>query len=188
MNTKDTSAGEIMARAFFEELKTLGFIVKIEEQPEPFILSDKVSIIKEIHLKTKIKTEEHTLLDSNIYTADFKIIWNGPNIFHHDLLLPIVKPPVFYSSNNISYIECKPIWDYNNMTRIFLQRTRPWVYQKFGVYVNLMKSPDFFKSTFIPAKCLSSFYYKVGVKKGLPKFKWEYSTSKDFIQSRSMSN
>lgn len=49
----------------------------------------------------------------------------------------------------ISYVEIKPNFDFNNMTR-YVKIKINWLFQQTGVFVNLVKVPEIFKNTFVP--------------------------------------
>lgn len=184
-NTRETSKEEIYTLKYFEELKENGFVKEIIYQPDPIILSEQVLIKIEKKLKTKSKLEDKVLISKHIYTPDFLIIWNGPNKFHQDIYQESYeKWPLFFSISNRSFIEVKAVFDRNNSTRHFTSAIQPWIFQKYLIYVNLIKIPDLFKETFIPNDILEDFYYKVNgkkFKKNDPKFKWCYRTLKDYI-------
>jgi len=187
-NTREISKEEEYMKIYFEELLEAGIISKIIYQPTPFSLFGKITYMLEKKLKTKSNFISKTLINDHIYTSDFKVIWNKEipvsSKFHRDMMdVPCELPP-FLSHNNECWIEVKSWWDNNNMTRLFTSRTQPWVYQKFGIYVNLIKVPDIFKETFIPTKILDDFYYKVGGKKfnkGDKKYKFEYRTLNEYL-------
>lgn len=188
-NTTGISTEEQWLAAYFEELKENGLIKKITYQPTPFILSNAVEIELYKQLKTKRTYRFKTLMQPHSYTADFKIEWKKENPLYKDIKLEYYEGgleefPIFFADNNVSWIECKAQWDFNNMTRMFLQRTQPWVYQKFDIYVNLIKPVDLFRKTFIPSAVLNQFYYKVATKKnkkGDKKFSWEYRTLDEYL-------
>ena len=48
-----------------------------------------------------------------------------------------------------SYIEVKPDFDFNNMTR-YARIKMNWLFQQTGVFTNLVKVPSVFKNTFTP--------------------------------------
>lgn len=183
-NTTIISQEEKFLGEYFEELKGYGLVKEIVYQPDPFILSDAVEVELYKQLKTKKSYRFKTVMPQHIYTADFKITWTGPNMFHKDFKHQGIQQfPTFFSHNRVSWIECKGIWDLQNMTRIFVQRTQPWVYQKYGIYINLIKVPDIFKNTFVPARVLPNLYYKMATaknQKGDKKFKWEYKSFLDY--------
>ncbi|MCP4255013.1 MAG: hypothetical protein GY775_16725 [Candidatus Scalindua sp.] len=192
-NTRQISKEELGMKAYFEELKEAGFIKKIEYQPAPIILFNKVEVPIHKQLKTKVKIVPKTLLAERLYTLDFIIHWNDRNPLHEPISDDYYndKLPVFFSDMNKTYIEIKAIRDLQNTTRFFNSRTQPWIWEKFNIFINLIKVPKIFEETFIPKAILHDFYYKRDVKikgklkarKGDPKFKWEYRTLDTFIKN-----
>jgi hypothetical protein len=183
-NTKEISTEEKWMKIYFEELKEKGFIKELIYQPEPIILSDIILVKVEKELKTKVKYEDKTLISKHIYTPDFEILWNTDKL-HEDLFKDsYTKWPLFFSVCNRSFVEVKGNFDMNNMQRHFNSAIQPWIYQRYNIYVNLVKVPDIFKETFIPTKIWDEFFYKVNgkkFKKGEPKFKFEYRTLEQYL-------
>lgn len=188
-NTKETSKEEIWMFEYFLELQKKKIIKELISQPKPLVLSPAVPVTVIEKLKTKEKFISKNLIQEHIYTADFKIYWeNAESPFHRSIHKLDKKFPPFIAQVQhgewVSYVEVKATYDANNMTRIFTSRTQPWIFDKYGVYINLVKIPDIFKHTFIPEKILPNFYYQVNTKKckkGDKKFTWEYRTLNDFL-------
>jgi hypothetical protein len=187
VNTKKISKEEIWMKSYFKELKDSGFIKEIIYQPDPIVLFYEVKVPIQIRLQTKIKTVEKVLLKKRIYTPDFLITWNGDNIFHKSISDDYFDNslPLFFSHMNRSFVEIKSDSKFdNNTTRFFLSRTQPWIWEKYQIFVNLIKVPDIFKNSFIPQDILPEFYYKRNTKKnkvGDKKFSWNYNNLKKFI-------
>ena len=144
---------------WLEEIKTLGFIDKIERGDEiAFTLSEKVVDTRKVQMKTKDKDVEFSLLQPHVYTPDFRITWNQSakgkffSVSNFDDRFLFVA-----NSGGISYIEIKPAFDAQNMTRLF-GINQKWMMQKFGIFVQKIipyktgkKAGNcFFKETFIP--------------------------------------
>lgn len=184
-NTKSISQEESWLAAYFDELISAGIIWKVTYQPEPFVLFKGVSHEIYKQLKTKKTYRFKPIIQKHVYTPDFEILWKSHSKFHKDIKhQSITELPPFFSDDNTSFVECKAQWDYNNMTRMFLQRTQPWVYQKFDIYINLIKPIDLFKKTFIPSAILNQFYYKIDTKKnkvGDKKFPFIYKTLEEYL-------
>ena len=194
------SIEEYMIQLYFEELQEQGFVKEIISQPEPFVLFKGLGkkFYKNKQLKTKIKTmysKKKFLINPHEYTTDFKIEWNldkSPTIFEmlisdeeFDITIPFRS--AFYKKESIetvSYLEVKPSFDQNNMTRLFTSRTQPWIWEKYNIYVQLIKPLDLFKATFIPELLMPFMYYRKTTKKnniGDKKHKWEYKTLTEFL-------
>ena len=155
------SEGEEQFYQYCSVLKETGYIDNYGYQPDPFKLSDKIEYIWINKTKTKEIITSAVLLNPHEYTCDFLIKWNhkAHNIFYLNIddKIKLNKIP-FIAKNNISYIECKPAWDQNNMTRLAKINIK-WVYEKYGVYIQIItpssnKSNCLFAETFIPEKCL----------------------------------
>jgi len=147
------------------ELKDIGFIEKIELQPKPFDLSSSIKSVYDKQLKTKIKEVEETLLNKHIYTTDVKITWNKSAL---DIFTTLLDSRVKKTENRsltyiisqinenneiISYVEVKPSFDQNNMTRL-AKINQKWVWEKHGLFVNIVIPEKHFNKTFTPKKFL----------------------------------
>lgn len=147
------------------ELKDIGFIEEIELQPKPFDLSSSIKSVYDKQLKTKIKEVEETLLNKHIYTTDVKITWNKSAL---DVFTTLLDSRVKKTENRsltyiisqinenneiISYVEVKPSFDQNNMTRL-AKINQKWVWEKHGLFVNIVIPEKHFNKTFTPKKFL----------------------------------
>jgi hypothetical protein len=133
---------------WLDELVESGFVLEYKRGSE-FLLSDSVKATVEVEYQTKKRKETKTklvekhLLGGHIYTADFNVLFR-PSFaekcgFNHD--------------SGLAIIEIKNDHDANNMTRLF-KVNQKWIYQKYGMIVNLVKIPSFFKNTFTPERYL----------------------------------
>lgn len=178
---------------YLNELKVKGFVKEIIFQPESFILFEGLSkkFYKNKQLKKEIKrvySKKQYLINPHVYTADFKVIWEKG--FENRLLHiwqqrnPLNTDLFFISNgkNNISYLEVKPSYDQNGKTQMFRSYVQPQIWEKYGIYVQIIKPLELFKNTFIPEFILEDFYYKIGKKKGNKKEKWEYKTLNEFLK------
>lgn len=163
------SKEELYFSWYLEELEAAGYIDSWGNA-QTYQLGEKITNTYTEQLKTKTKTEEQIILNGCEYTPDFEINWCPISfgIFYHefpyietrDKLYKIDKN-LFLAKNkeNSSYfnmksiIEIKPAFDQNNMTRLN-GINRKWMYQKYNIFVNLVKVPDIFKDTFTPKKFL----------------------------------
>jgi len=67
------------------------------------------------------------------------------------------------------------MWDQNNMERLF-KVNQKWMWQKHGVYVNLVKPQDLFQRTFTPKEYLRT-------PSGKPrKLNWKPKSLFDFLK------
>ena len=143
---------------WLEEAKVKGYIKEWSYEPKSFALSPKQTNKFTKQLKTKIKECEETILQPHIYTPDFEIVWRNKAIGKFlgggkQKSQPFKLAKGF--PNLISYVETKGSFDQNNMTRLF-SINKKWVFQKYGIYVNLCKistkKGSFFDKTFTPIR------------------------------------
>jgi hypothetical protein len=181
------SGQEYWISLWLNELKDKGLIYSIDYQPEAFVLNDEISLPT---LNAKGKPAKKVVLKKHVYTADFKIECATRLVSS----LLSLSNTVFKSEGNTVYIEvkadtidCKLI-DSTNMTRLFTSRTQPWVYNKFGIYVNLLTPFSLFRDTFVPKKVLDYYYYKKSLvtkkkmaKKGDCKVEYELRDLETFL-------
>lgn len=155
---------------FFEwwliELQKNGYVESYSAQPESFVLCEKKTFIEEKHLKTKTKEIEKPLSAKHVYTTDFRIIWveRDDNVFYRDLgdRIPKTIPNALWAkregSELVSYVEVKPTFDQNNMTRL-AKINCLWLYDKMGIFTNILKignkPKSYFDLTFTPMRFLS---------------------------------
>jgi len=157
------SEGELHFLWMIKELQKAGYIRSYICQPPPFILSEQeFFLIRKPMKRVPDKMIDRELLDGHIYTADFKIFWTeaAHGLFFCPLTPMEMEYPnapfiAHYDTNEgfYSVVECKPDYDQNNMTRLF-RINQKWVYSLFRTYVNLVKTPSFFKHTFCPQRYL----------------------------------
>jgi len=139
-----------------KELNYKGVIKGYIYEPERFCLSGSFSTNKEVIVKNKQKTVKRSLFMSHSYSCDFKVVWNPEfkdKIFSdvNDIKLNTYFIAQQIEEDWISYLEVKPEWDFNNMTRLFILNQK-WVYEKYRIYIQLFKPLEFFKSFFIPER------------------------------------
>jgi len=203
-NYNFTSNEEKLIFYYLEELKDDNFIKKIIYQPESFNLFnglEKKQFIKK-QLKTKIKKKYYKnnfLINKRIYTANFKVIWNDKKKDILKLIQDISNNeidrniPFFFQkikTNNkieyISFLEVKGNYDKNGDQRSFLSRTQPWIWEKYNIYIQMIKPIILFKNTFIPKKIIEVMYYKKKYKNkniGDKKYDFKYKTKNEFLNN-----
>ena len=136
------SKEELYFSWWLDELIEAGLCVDYMRGVE-FELSEPVKRVFEKKLKTKTKLVEKHLLGGHIYTPDFAV----------SMSLDMGNRCGFYCKAGHYFVEVKGDYDSNNMTRLFTINQK-WVYDKYGILVNLVKIPSFFKKTFTPARYL----------------------------------
>ncbi len=135
-------------------------IISNIEKPASLVLSEAVPI--------KIGNKEVNLLNEHIYTGDFKFKTDDYrkaftlDLFQHLGYSKISpnerKKYCLYGQEynpTIYHIEVKGNYDNNNMTRLF-GLNQKWIYQRYGIYYNLVKVPKIFEKTFTPEAYLKT--------------------------------
>lgn len=145
---------ELYFASWLEDLKSKGLVLDYQFNPDPFILSNKQTVKWNKQLKTKQKELHKSLLSPVSYTTDFKIVWNpkvdGLLIYKAEGVYNNISNHLIYSDeNNVSYIEIKPSFNYQNMNR-HVRIKIAWVYQLYNIYVQIIDPIVLFKSTFYP--------------------------------------
>jgi hypothetical protein len=149
---------------WLSELCDNGYVLDVIPQPQPFSLQEGLCHTYVKEMKTKNKILEEVIIKPSVYTTDFLVKWSEKalNTFvttldtddkimkGHSHTLLIAKQ----TENGIhTYIEVKPSFDQNNMTR--LSRTNiKWVWDKHKEYINLVIPEKHFKKTFTPERFL----------------------------------
>jgi len=141
---------------YLDELVDAGYVRNYDLHPREFILTNKQTVQVEKQLKTKVKVIEKTFLQPHVYTPDFYIRWlhNADDIF----LSKIKGSGVFWAATPVlidSFIEIKPTFSRYNMARVF-SLNQKWMYNKYGIYVQLIKPFKLFKDTFTPVRFLTT--------------------------------
>lgn len=162
INEKLDSDEELYFYWWLSELKENGYIDEFILQPEPFTLSVKM---KMTYFKPMKRVEDkelsYNLINGHIYTTDARIVWNkkAENVFYKDLTTELgkydsYKDAIFIATESISYVEVKPKFDFKNMTRLAKTNIK-WVWDKYGIFVNLVIPERLFKLTFTPDRFLT---------------------------------
>lgn len=162
MNNNFDSQEELHFSWYLNELRNQGYIDswdKFENVNESYPLTEGM-VHKYIKPMKRVEDKhlEQVILAPSSYTPDFKIWWNtkAHGIFVTDINIVSNKDKIitpFICQDNISIIETKGTFDNNNMTRLANNNIK-FVYEKFGVYINMVKVPTIFKNTFTPGRYL----------------------------------
>ena len=142
-----------------------------------------------------------------MYTPDYIVRFNERALIEGKLISYLSVGVVFPDMKRIlcqvidgtfvAHIEVKADRrdDYNT-ERFFLSRTQPEMFEKFNIYVNLVKPLTLFKNSFVPKALMNEFYYKKDVyigkgdtKKlkariGDKKHKFDYRTLEEFVNNK----
>jgi len=158
------STGEMHFYWWCEELQEKGFIKSIELQPEAFKLSDKKEVLYRLKMiKVEDKILSKPIINAHEYTPDVKITWdrrksldkfifsfNSPFINFGKERIDLIK----CCHKGITYIELKPEYDQNNMTRLAVLNQK-WVLDKMDIFVNIIIPEKLFEKTFTPKRYIT---------------------------------
>lgn len=180
-NIKLDSDEEMYFLWWLEELKAKGYVKDYTMQPEAFKLFEGIAYTwykpkptKKEPNRTEFK--ENWLLEPAEYTTDARIVWEpkAQGIFYNPRVPLHSKCNLLIANNEpkgnedvwrqISFVEVKPSFDQNNMTRLFVTKQK-WVYGLYSIYVNLITPVKLFEKTFTPTRYL--FTNKSGAKRTL---------------------
>lgn len=172
---------------WLNELKEEGFITDWSRTCLPISLTDGLyhSFTETKILKTKTKQNEkrQVLLAPSVYTPDFNICWSAKAkgtffvTLAHDgrIATPFIgkQEADVYSS----LVEIKPLFDQNNMTRVF-KNNQKFIWDKYKEYVNLIYVTELFEQTFTPKK------YRLTPTGKPRKINWNPITLKQFVDDK----
>ena len=162
------SDGEWHFSWYLDDLMDEGYIDDWEYETEVFDLSQPVKIPWKKQMKTMVKDMEMPFLRECTYNPDFKIYWNekAKGVFYYNIEEEITDPktlPYFASQKDISRIEIKPNFDFQNKTQQAVIKIK-WLMQ-LGTFVQLVvpvpkvskggklnPSNALFNNTFIPRR------------------------------------
>jgi len=176
------SLEELAFLQWASELKRAGYIRSITRS-ESFLLSESFTNDFVVQKGTSSKPSSQSLLQGHSYTPEFVIYWErkarDKNLLWTEtqqskfdgLFITLKDDPL------ATYIEIKPLWDQNNMERLF-KINQKWMKQKFGIFVNLVKCPELFEETFTPAEYLTT---KTG---RVRQIKWKIKTLYEYLNQR----
>jgi hypothetical protein len=145
---------------WLDELVSIGIVKRYMYESNTFTLSKAKTYPHLLIMKTKTKLTEKSLLEGHEYTPDWCIEWSEEYLNRFYRIINdetcTVKCPFFAIRSTkdgkpYTFIETKGSYDANNMIRLF-RITQKWLYDKYGLYVELLKIPDLFKKTWVPDK------------------------------------
>jgi hypothetical protein len=177
------SQEEVMTIMYFEELMEAGYVFNIQ-RAGPISLSDRLEnkYTEVVEMKTKTKTvqKNQILLEDHVYTPEFIISWTTKgcdlftNVFTGFVPKKFEKP--FISQGSSTWIEVKPNFDQNNMTRLF-KINQKWMWQRHQIFVNLIQPHKLFQETFTPKAWLLTPTSKQRV------IHWPVRTLEEYVNS-----
>ena len=170
---------------WLDDLKEAGYIDEYFYEESSIPLSESTTIqYSENYLtpkqrlpRTRIKTL--SILKPHVYTPDFSVCFKPKAVDliygNIDKVLPR-KLLLYVFEKHLSrvYLEVKPKFDQNNMTREF-KINQKWL-AEYGMFINLFVPEKIFEQTFTPKR------YLLTDKSGKPrKIKWKIRTLKEWI-------
>jgi hypothetical protein len=156
------SQEEIMTIMYIEELIEAGYAEKLERAESIRLserLENKYTQVVEMKTKTKEVEKNQVLLEEHVYTPEFIVTWNInrkhslTDTFEYPFPQKFKKP--FIEHGGKSWIEVKPSFDQNNMTRLFVIN-RKWCWDKHEIFINLVQPHKLFEETFTPKAWLTT--------------------------------
>ena len=168
------SQGEVDFCWYSQELKDNGFVEKFT-RGETKKLSDAMTNVFPVKLKTKTVKKVKNILQPHEYTYDFNIFWSqkGIKYFCSRFEQEDWTKPFLLNSHSMSFIENKPEFDFANMTRLVGLNIK-WMWQNYGIFVQLVKNRELFEETFTPKAILKTKTGKTRVFKHRVKTLQEY--------------
>lgn len=180
---------EIYFSMWLDELKGAGFIHTWVKNKVPIQLTEPLynTYLQKIKLKTKEKIVEKSqlILHGSEYTYDFKIIWNkkSRNIFYQFLgenkkiICPFIATKRI-QGHPVSFVETKPVFDMQNMTRLFVNN-RKFLWEQQKMYINLIVPQELMADTFTPKE-----YLKTNKTGKVRRIHWLTHTLNDYIDGQ----
>ena len=143
------SEGEIHFIQYMDELKEAGYI-EYYERGLSYMLSDSLSNNYAVQLKTRSKPMRQNILMGHSYNYDFNIKWAEKGIkYFVNRFGEKWEKPFLINSKNMSFIECKPAFDFQNMTRLAVLNVK-WMWDKHKIFIQMVKNIELFEKTFTP--------------------------------------
>lgn len=175
------SLEELACLQWLFELQKAGYVQSIQ-RAESYLLCNSLTNDFVINLKTTSKPGSETLLHGHSYTPEFIIRWNkcalDKFVWVHSQGKKFDRLFIgcYEEEQLTTYIEVKPMWDQNNMERLF-KLNQKWMWDKYKIFVNLVKPQALFEKTFTPLDYLTT-------PGGRPrKVKWEVKNMSLFLNS-----
>lgn len=154
------------------EARTLGLVTSMEYHPRTFDLSDSLTLMRTVHLKTKSKPGKRHVFHAHVYTPDFYISVTeefGAWLRDHADIFPERG-----NDGKGIFVEIKGAWLQNDRFPL----NQKWVWQVHGILINKVVCDKLFKLTWVPDACLMS------PKKHVPKLKWHDKIAKNTFEKK----
>ena len=184
MKNNFDSSEELYFSWYLEQLKASRYINHWERIETSYLLTKGLEheYIKPMK-KVEDKALKQTILAPSSYIPDFIIYWEPKaiGIFvskESKTVGKIITPFLCTDDELISIVETKGTFDMGNMTRLANNNIK-FVYEKYQVYINMVKVPTIFKHTFTPERYLFT-------DKSMQPRKINYGTKKKIIGPRTL--
>lgn len=179
LRDKVDSDEEVYFIWWMEELYQAGYI-EMYERSRTYQLSTPIKRDYLHKMKTKSVDRIQHVMHGAEYTPDFKIYWTPKalNVFITKFHTFDKKETIFYCEEDLtSIIEIKGMFDRNNMIRLVTTNIK-WMFDKYRVFVHLVKMPKLFKDTFTPER-----YLKTNKSQSSRSIKWKIKTMEEYAAS-----
>ena len=180
---------------YIKEFMEAGVILDADKNVTKIELSEKITHASTEYMKTKTKLKFRHIFNVAGYTPDFNIQWNPK---WKDVIFSLFNSGKHMAKHKVPFISCKS----NSHSSIFECKGRfmtsleitlysilvKWLYDKYKIYVQVVKVPDLFKDTFTPQAYIDDMIYhrpnsKKGIKPGDSKLKYKPVTCKEYLDS-----
>ncbi len=171
------SNGELYFCYWMDELIEKGYIRKYE-RGKSYLLTDSLYNNYVQQLKTKSKPKVEVVMQGHSYSNDFDIFWEDKakglffNNFGEKWTCFFLSKPIF----NMSFVECKPEFDFKNMTRTSINSVK-YLHERHGIFCQITKNEELFKQTFVPKLALKTKTGKMKIWKFKKRSLEEYEKS-----------
>jgi hypothetical protein len=177
------SLEELAMLQWLFELKSTGYIKSIK-RAQSYLLCDSYINSYVEQRKVSSKPCVQTMLHGHSYTPEFEVIWDpkkSRDRFVWDTQESTKCDKLFVadvtSEGYRTIIEVKPSFDQNNMERLF-KLNQKWMWDKYAIFVNLVKVNDLFPKTFTPKAYLTTPSGKARLLKWKHKSLFQYLNDK----------
>lgn len=180
---KYDSDEELYFAYWLVELEKVGFIESwfrhISPIPVTAGLPHEWTKVTELKTKTKKELKKQWILEPSEYTPDFDVTWTPEA---QDILFQRLEDDTritapFIAHRFQSTVEIKASFDRHNMTRSFINNQK-FLWDKYRIFVNLIKLEDLFNKTFTPQARL---YKKNGEPRKITK--WTVRTLSEYLET-----
>lgn len=177
----ELSKEEIYFSWMLDELKHEGFI-NSWKRADTYKLGEPLYHDYYEILKTKTNNKHQKLLNGCEYTPDFEITWNqkAEDIFYTTIKTGKKVNLNLFIANSYTrqcWIETKGDYDFKQMNTLAAVNKK-WIFEKYKIFVNLVKVPSIFVEKFVPERFLLT-----DKARGIRNIKFEVKTLSEYLKS-----